>query len=238
MNVLDDIPLVRKSKSPIFSAVQHQEGQRSWLGPLFCWLYGFSRQGIRSIILWIVEKLEGGQLYTLTSREILRKYHGVEVGLYTMGSPLVPKYFPSGTKIGRYSSIFWTVRAFNANRPRNLKSTHGLFYNPGAGLVDQDLITRPPIVIGNDVFIGHNAIILASVRKIGDGAIIGAGSVLYEDVPPYAIVMGHPARVVSYRFKKETVAELLASRWWDKPLSELAQDIESFRRTLDGGPVR
>ena len=88
------------------------------------------------------------------------------------------------------------------------------------------------------MFMGHNVIILPSVNKIGDGAVIGAGSVVHEDVPPYGVVVGHPARLVRYRFNKEVIAGLLASRWWEKPLRELAQDIESFRRPLDGGPVR
>jgi len=124
------------------------------------------------------------------------------------------------------------------NHPMNLKSTHAFFFNPSLGLVRQDPRTRPPLTIGNDVYIGHNVIILPSVRTIGDGAVIGAGSVVNEDVPPYAVVIGYPARVVRYRFKKETVAELLASRWWDKPLAELALNLEEFCRPLDGGPVR
>ncbi|OGS04641.1 MAG: hypothetical protein A3G41_07135 [Elusimicrobia bacterium RIFCSPLOWO2_12_FULL_59_9] len=190
------------------------------------------------MIRWLVGVLEGGEYYSLTLREIMLQYHGVEIGLYTKGSPFVPWHFRPGMKIGRFCSIYRTVRAFNMNHPRNLKSTHQFFYGPGHGYVSEDLVSRPPTVIGNDVFIGHNAIIMPSVRKIGDGAFIGAGAVVYEDVPPYAIVMGYPARVVSYRFKKEIIEQLLAERWWDKPLSELLQDLESFRRTLDGGPVR
>jgi FkbH-like protein len=168
----------------------------------------------------------------------MRKYHGVDIGLYTMGAPFVPGAFPEGTKIGRFCSFFPTVRAFNANHPMNLKSTHAFFYNPALGIVKEDLLDRPPTVIGSDIWMGHNAIILPSVRIIGDGAVIGSGSVVNEYVPPYAVVTGYPARVVRYRFKKEVIAELLASRWWDKPLAELTINLEDFRRPLEGGPVR
>jgi acetyltransferase-like isoleucine patch superfamily enzyme len=182
--------------------------------------------------------IEGGELYSLTLRDIMRKYHGVDIGLYTAGAPFVPWAFRPGTKIGRFCSIFTTVRAFNANHPMNLKSTHAIFYNPALGLVSGDLIERLPVAIGNDVLVGHNAIILPSVRTIGDGAVIGAGSVVHEDVPPYAVVVGHPGRIVRYRFNKEVIADLLASRWWDKPLAELSLELEAFRRPLDGEPIR
>src|SRR3989338_3603138 len=56
----------------------------------------------------------------------------------------------------------------------------------------------PPIVVGDDVWIGEKAIILKSVT-IGEGAVVGAGSVVTKDVPPYSIVVGNPAHVVAYR---------------------------------------
>lgn len=215
------------------------EGKKSSLGPFLCWLYGFFHaRTIRSRIWWLLEKIEGGELYSLTLREIMRKYRGVEIGLFTDGAAFIPGAFPPGTKVGRFSSFYSTVRAFSVNHPMNLKSTHAFFFNPGLGFVDQDPRTQDPVVIGSDVYIGHNAIILPSVRTIGDGAVIGAGCVVNEDVPPYAVVVGHPGRVVRYRFKKEVIAELFASHWWDKPLAELALDLESFRRPLDGEPVR
>jgi virginiamycin A acetyltransferase len=232
---ISDRPLFEQTRLPGRPALRHQEGRKSSFGPLLCWIYGFVPPRIRTTILGLLRKLEGGELYSLTLREVIRKYHGVEVGLYTDGA-LVPWTFPEGTKIGRFCSIYPTVRAFNRNHGMNVKSTHALFNNPILGLVSEDFIPRLPIVIGNDVWIGCYAIILPSVRTIGDGAIIGAGSVVHEAVPPYAVVVGHPGRVVRYRFKKELIADLLCSRWWEKPLAEL--DLESFRRPLDGGPVR
>ena len=74
---------------------------------------------------------------------------------------------------------------------------------------------RKRINIGNDVFIGMNVTVLDGVT-IGDGAIIGAGAVVSKDIPPYAIAVGCPIRVVRYRFDEETVRQFLDLKWWDK----------------------
>ena len=71
-----------------------------------------------------------------------------------------------------------------------------------------------PCEIGNDVWIGDNVFIKSGV-KIGDGAVVGAGAVVTKDVPPYAVVVGVPARVIKYRFDEKTIAELLELKWWD-----------------------
>lgn len=70
------------------------------------------------------------------------------------------------------------------------------------------------ISIGNDVWIGQDAIIMAN---IGNGAIVGAGSVVRNDVPPYAIVIGNPAVVVKMRFTANQIADLEEIAWWDWP---------------------
>lgn len=69
------------------------------------------------------------------------------------------------------------------------------------------------VIIGNDVWIGCHTIILGGVH-VGNGAVIGAGAVVAKDVPPYAIVVGNPARVVKYRFPKETIEKLQRIKWW------------------------
>nr|WP_051349113.1 CatB-related O-acetyltransferase [Mitsuokella sp. oral taxon 131] len=73
---------------------------------------------------------------------------------------------------------------------------------------------RNQILIGNDVWIGCDVLILSGVR-IGDGAVIGADAVVTKDVPPYAVVVGNPARIVKYRFDEDTIKKLLDIRWWD-----------------------
>lgn len=89
------------------------------------------------------------------------------------------------------------------------------------------------IVIGNDVWIGYEAVILAGVT-IGDGAIIGTRALVTRDVAPYTIVGGVPARELRLRFPKETIAELLTLKWWDWPI-EL---IQSNLAALQSGDIR
>lgn len=85
------------------------------------------------------------------------------------------------------------------------------------------------IVIGNDVWIGYEAVILAGVT-VGDGAVIGARAVVTKDVPPYTIVGGVPAKPIRKRFSEAETARLLALKWWDWPVETIAsrlRDIQS-----------
>ena len=84
-------------------------------------------------------------------------------------------------------------------------------------------------MVGNDVWIGYEAVILSGVT-IGDGAVIGTRAVVTKDVAPYSIVGGVPAKEIRKRFDPETVDALLLLRWWDWPLEKIAahlQDIQS-----------
>ena len=83
---------------------------------------------------------------------------------------------------------------------------------------------RGDIVIGNDVWIGYEAVILSGVT-IGDGAVIGARAVVTKDVPPYTIVGGVPARPIRKRFDDNTITALLRLRWWDWPRERIARNL-------------
>lgn len=87
---------------------------------------------------------------------------------------------------------------------------------------------RGDIVIGSDVWIGYEAVILSGVT-VGDGAIIGARAVVTKDVPPYTIVGGVPARPIRRRFSDETIRALLALRWWDWPPARIAQALPAIQ---------
>jgi virginiamycin A acetyltransferase len=87
---------------------------------------------------------------------------------------------------------------------------------------------RGDTVIGNDVWIGMDAVILPGVT-IGDGAIVGAKAVVTHDVAPYAIVAGNPAKVIKTRFDKRTVARLLKVAWWNWPVDKIGRNLNAIR---------
>jgi virginiamycin A acetyltransferase len=198
------------------------------LNELLFKLYNVRRTRLHSFIIKAVGGLEKGELYSETLRKIFSFYHDVEIGMYTMGGCFVPGQFDRFTKIGRYCSIARQVRAVNRNHPLDFISTSALFFNPVLKQVETDPVSFHSLEIGNDVWIGHNAFINPIVRTIGTGAVIGAGAVVSINVPPYAIVVGNPARVVRYRFPKDVIEEFLVSKWWEKPIEEI--DIEIFQK--------
>lgn len=81
------------------------------------------------------------------------------------------------------------------------------------------------IVIGNDVWIGYNATIMAGVT-IGDGAIIATNATVVRDVEPYSIVGGNPAQEIKKRFPPDTIAKLLELQWWDWPIEKITQQVQ------------
>ena len=84
------------------------------------------------------------------------------------------------------------------------------------------------IVIGNDVWIGYEAVIMVGVT-IGDGAVIGARAVVTKDVPPYTIVGGVPAKPIRRRFPEDVISDLLKIRWWDWPEEKIQMNIQAIQ---------
>ena len=198
------------------------------LSKLLYKLYAFKKRKFRDIILCLIERLEKGQMRSKTLRRIFLDYHGIEVGMYSYGGCFDPALIRAKTKIGRYCSFAGGVCRFNGNHPMEFRSMHPFFYSPDFGYVQKELVHRSELVIGNDVWVGQNAILLPSVNRIGDGAVIGAGAVVTRDVPDFAVVAGNPARVIKYRFSKETQLKIKVSKWWDKDIEELRQHIDEF----------
>lgn len=185
-------------------------------------LYGVRR--LRGLVVRVARRLGGGEFRSTMLRAIFARHWGVDIGLYTHGECFVPWMVDPRTTIGRYCSIAAGARILNHNHPLAFKSTSGLFFNPELQLCDRWLVDFRPKQIGNDVWIGANAVILPEASVIGDGAVIGAGAVVNRDIPPYAVVLGNPARVVKYRFPKDLIATLLEERWWEQDLDDLVRD--------------
>jgi len=111
----------------------------------------------------------------------------------------------------------------DANHQMNAVSTFPFYTLEGWDMEAPDPSDMPfkgNTVIGNDVWIGQNAVILPGVH-IGDGAIIGANSVVGCDVAPYAIVIGNPAKELRKRFDGKLIDLMLRLRWWDKSIEEI-----------------
>ena len=137
--------------------------------------------------------------------------------------------------IGKFCSIACGARFLftSANHSLRSLSTYPfpLFFEEW-GLDKADVTdawdNRGDIVVGNDVWIGYEAVILSGVT-IGDGAIIGTRAVVTKDVPPYTIIGGVPARPIRKRFDDRTIAVLLRLRWWDWPRERIARNISAIQ---------
>ncbi len=136
-------------------------------------------------------------------------------------------YAWSGDKliIGKFCQIAAGVEFVmnGANHQMNTVSTFPFYTLEGWNMNPpdvKDLQLKGDTVIGNDVWIGQNAVILPGVH-IGDGVIIGASSVVGSDVPPYTIVAGNPAKEIRKRFDDELIQLLLEFKWWDKSIEKI-----------------
>jgi virginiamycin A acetyltransferase len=176
----------------------------------------------------------------------------IEVGEYTYyDDPDDPLAFereavlygvgPERLVIGRFCAIASGVRFLlpGANHADLGPSTFpfGIFGEPWAERT-MDLVmgatSRGDTVVGNDVWLGYQALVLPGVT-IGDGAVIAAASVVASDVAPYAVVAGNPARVVRSRYGEEDVARLLRAAWWDWPIELVT---EHARTIMSGEPAQ
>ncbi|NMS88803.1 CatB-related O-acetyltransferase [Clostridioides difficile] len=134
--------------------------------------------------------------------------------------------------IGKFCSIACNSRFLMTSGNHTMKSqstyTFPIFYEEWG--LDISHITdawdnKGDIVIGNDVWIGYDSIIMSGVH-IGDGAIIGTRAVVTNDVPPYSIVGGIPAKVIKKRFSDNTILKLLEIKWWNWPYKKIQSNIQ------------
>lgn len=154
--------------------------------------------------------------------------------------------------IGSFTGIHYNA-SFVSDKPYNCISMHNFQYSPirnpygeptsrslfhnifGEKVLEpNEELAENKVKIGNDVWIGANVVINVMKGKcntIGDGAVIGSGSVVTHDVPPYAIVYGNPARVHRYRFTDKQIAILERVKWWDWSNAKIRENMEYIRNT-------
>jgi virginiamycin A acetyltransferase len=156
--------------------------------------------------------------------------HGFSIGHASYGRPKV-RFAESGAKlaIGHFCSIADGVEILlGGNHRTDWVSTYPFpefraNWPMVAGRADHHA-SRGDVIIGHDVWLGSQAMILSGVT-IGHGAVVGARAVVSRDVPPYAIVAGNPARVLRSRFSPDEVAALLETAWWDWPQEKIARHL-------------
>jgi acetyltransferase-like isoleucine patch superfamily enzyme len=171
----------------------------------------------------LCRRWEGGQPYSRTLRELLWRHNRVIAGAYSYGALVGLSSHPRpGLCIGRYVSMALSVR-WGFNHPLDRISTTPAFYPGGFGDFGQTPKIDPVLEVGHDAWLGDLVVITPSCRRIGVGAVIGAGAIVTRDIPDYAVAFGNPARVVRYRFDEALRRKLIESRWWDLSLAELAK---------------
>ena len=139
----------------------------------------------------------------------------------------------SKTTVGKFCSIGPKCKIGLPGHTLNFLSTSPVFTekNNAAGhswISSNIVVSDKHTIVGNDVWIGADAILLGGV-SIGNGAVIGAGAVVTKDVPPYAIVGGVPAKIIRYRFSEEVIEKLNASQWWNLPEEKLRSLLTYFQ---------
>lgn len=137
--------------------------------------------------------------------------------------------------IGKFCSIAANVRINALEHPMERVTTHKVSYRPNEYFkflgVDQDFRERrrqKHVTIGNDVWIGHGAVVMPGVT-IGDGAVIGANSVVTKDVMPYEIVGGVPGRRIRMRFPADIIDRLIALAWWNWSPERISQAVPDMQ---------
>lgn len=142
-------------------------------------------------------------------------------------------FIDGNVEIGKFCSIGPNVQIGYGNHDISFVTTHPFLYNKkyiknldfNSDLFNE--MFHKKTIIGNDVWIGANANIKKGVT-IGDGAVIGMNTVVTKDVPPYAIVVGNPGKIIKYRFKDDDIDFLLKSKWWNYNSDFIFENYEYF----------
>lgn len=138
--------------------------------------------------------------------------------------------------IGKFCSLASQTRLNPGNHPLERAALHHFTYRSlSYELAEEDDAAffdwrrSHRVTLGHDVWIGHGATVMPGA-SIGTGAVVGSGAVVTKDVPPFAIAVGVPARVLRFRFDEPTQEALLRLAWWDWSREQLAVALPDFRR--------
>jgi len=161
------------------------------------------------------DRIEINTWPTSMTKDAFLDKENIQVGVGTYGVPRLLGFTKrESLVIGKYCSFARDVTfAFNVHHAKWLASYPlEMYFTQGRS--SESSYSKGSLVIGNDVWIGHVAFIMSGIT-IGDGAVVGACSVVTKDIPPYAIVVGNPAKVAGYRFDNRQIEFFLKTKWWD-----------------------
>lgn len=137
--------------------------------------------------------------------------------------------------VGKFTSISWGVTIGPEEHDYRRVTNHSFLYSTKSFQLTESKHYSPFVkecTIGNDVWIGCNSTVLRGVT-IGDGAVIGANSLVNTSIPPFAIAVGSPAKVIKFRFSPEIISGLMQTKWWNLPFEIIAANTELFAREPD-----
>ena len=208
---------------------------KEFLRKILCWIY--------PQLNWLRRPEYDFTLLRTWESNVKKEKHVVIQSRALLSNVKIGKYTYIGSnssisecEIGRFCSIGPNFFCGYGIHPTNGISTAPMFYSTkrqnGITLSQENKIEeRKPIVIGNDVFIGSNVTILDGVT-IGDGAVIGAGAIVSKNIPPYAIAVGNPIKIIRYRMSEKQIAAMQRIQWW-KFEGEQLKDVESMFFDID-----
>ena len=152
------------------------------------------------------------------------------IGDHTYGWPEI-MFAATGNQltIGRYCCISKEVKIFpGGNHHMDWVSMYPFnsataVFNNGKN-APETAVSKGPVVIGNDVWIGYGATILSGIT-IGDGAVVASNATVTKDVEPYQVVGGNPARLIKTRFEQPVIDQLLRIKWWNRDDKKVNENI-------------
>lgn len=142
--------------------------------------------------------------------------------IYSMLNPVM---------IGSFCSIagYVTIQEYSHNFEQC--STYFVKKHVMGGKMQDEVVSKGDVLVGNDVWIGTQTVILSGA-KISDGVVIGANSTVVGIIPPYAIAVGSPARVIKYRFERKIIDRLLELEWWTWSDDKIRENADLFDGVL------
>lgn len=162
-------------------------------------------------------------------------HHSLKMGAHSYGVRHETVQFSTGREeliVGKYCSIAAGVRVVFGEHPLARVSTFPLRTLLTPNGANQDAFEKGPVVVGSDVWVGTDALIMSGVT-LGHGCVVAAGAVVTKDVPPYAVVGGVPARFIKFRFTPQQIEQLLSIAWWDWPEAKIRAQMDDFYEEIE-----